>query len=104
MFHAPNIERHHSGWRWLPVAASNSSTLQALVGVDAANDANADIERYRAALAEHDWHYEHSDDHRAWADGTNAFGRLVWMRKRLDVSGAIWNQYAPIGFRIEVSA
>ncbi|WP_225784698.1 hypothetical protein [Xenophilus sp. Marseille-Q4582] len=59
---------------------------------------------YRAALAVHDWHFERSDDHGVWTAGVNSLGRLQAMRKRLDTDGAIWNEYAPVEFRLGLLA
>lgn len=60
----------------------------------------ATVAEYREALAAHPWHFEHEQDHRTWAAGTNSLGRLQAMRKRLDRDGAIWDEYAPEGYRV----
>ena len=50
------------------------------------------LAQYRAALAAMDWQFEHTDEHRRWAAGTNALARLHRMQRQLDPSGEIWMQ------------
>lgn len=74
-----------------PAAAGRAKVLNSTV---------ATVTEYREALAAHPWHFEHEQDHGAWAAGTNSLGRLQAMRKRLDRDGAIWDEYAPEGYRV----
>ena len=50
------------------------------------------LAQYRAALAAMDWQFEHTDEHRRWAAGTNALARLHRMQRQLDPAGEIWMQ------------
>ena len=57
-------------------------------------------QQYRQALAGHDWYYDYSDDHSVWAAGKSQREALREMRKNIDPTGAIWNEYAPADFKI----
>ena len=46
--------------------------------------------QYRAALAAMDWQFEHTDEHRRWANGTNALARLHRMQREVDPTGEVW--------------
>jgi hypothetical protein len=50
---------------------------------------------YRQALAEFDWHFEFSDDHTVWGNGSNSLARLHRMQKKIDPDGRIWNEHRP---------
>lgn len=49
--------------------------------------------QYRAALAAMDWQFEHTDEHRRWANGTNALARLHRMQREVDPTGEVWLSY-----------
>lgn len=48
------------------------------------------LAEYRAALANMDWQFEFTEDHRRWATGTNDLARLHKMQRELDPTGEIW--------------
>jgi hypothetical protein len=52
-------------------------------------------QKYRAALASHDWYYDYSDDYSAWSRGRDERNALNAARRTLDADSAIWNEYAP---------
>ena len=61
-----------------------------------------DIEqKYRSALAGHDWYYDYSDDHSVWVAGKTQREILYTMRKQIDPESVIWNEYAPDNFKFK---
>lgn len=58
-------------------------------------------QQYRTALAGHDWYYDYSDDYSVWAAGQRQREALREMRKNIDTTGAIWNEYAPADFQFK---
>lgn len=52
------------------------------------------LAQYHAALAAHDWHFEHSDDHRAWCAGRDSLVRIRAMREQIDPAGVVFEEYA----------
>lgn len=57
---------------------------------------------YEKALLSHDWDFEMSDDHdHCWVPGNESLAQLKLARRELDPDGAIWNQYAPNGHKVQ---
>lgn len=56
---------------------------------------------YIAKLRAHDWSFEYSDSHSVWQRGRASLGELQALQCRLDSDFAIWNNYAPEGFKRE---
>lgn len=52
------------------------------------------LAQYRASLAAHDWHFERSDDHRAWCAGRDSLVRIRAMREQIDPAGVVFEEYA----------
>jgi hypothetical protein len=59
-------------------------------------------QRYRQALAGHDWNYDYSDDHSVWSRGRAQRETLRAMRDEVDASGEIWNSIAPAGHKLHL--
>lgn len=55
---------------------------------------------YRLAMRQHDWSHEFSDEHRVWKAGRESLAKITEMQKDIDPDGEIWNQHAPVGYRI----
>lgn len=62
-----------------------------------------EIERYRAALKNHDWYYNFSDDYRAWNRGKDSMESISAMRRQLDPNYEIWNEFAPEEMKAKVA-
>lgn len=56
---------------------------------------------YENALLRHDWDFEMSDDQLRYEQGRDAFASLRVARRELDADGAIWNNYAPNGHKVQ---
>jgi len=53
-------------------------------------------EKLEQLLKRHDWYYEYSDDHRAWAKGGNQRSTIMSLVSSLGVVGQeLYNQYCP---------
>jgi hypothetical protein len=54
---------------------------------------------YAKLLAEHDWLFEHSEDHTVWERGNKAFGEIRRLRQLVDHDYELWNMHCPMGMR-----
>jgi hypothetical protein len=60
-----------------------------------------EMDIYKQQLAGHDWWYDRADDFTVWKRGSEKMAGLLALRKRLDKSGEIWNQFAPAEFKVK---
>ena len=66
--------------------------------VDASNPEILDS--YRKALANHDWFYHYTEDHRVWKAGQASWDRIRSMQPNLDNDYSIWNEHCPAEFKL----
>lgn len=57
------------------------------------------IEQYRAALRNHDWSYDYSDDPRVYRAGRLEREALLAKQRVYDPDWSIWNEIAPEGYK-----
>jgi hypothetical protein len=57
------------------------------------------LDEYTDALASMDWWWDRSDDYSVYRAGSDAWHRLVAMKRLVDADGEIWRQWAPEGFQ-----
>lgn len=60
----------------------------------------AEVAEYERLLRAHDWSFEFSDDPSVYRRGREARKTLEAMRFRLDLDFRIWNEHAPVDYRI----
>jgi hypothetical protein len=54
---------------------------------------------YAKLLAEHDWLFEHSEDHTVWERGHTAFNEIRRLRQLVDHDYELWNMHCPLSMR-----
>ncbi len=65
---------------------------------------NAAREQYLATLREHDWSHEFSDDGIQYRRGRDSLAALRAAQPLVDPHFSDWNEHAPPGYRVHVSA
>ena len=56
-------------------------------------------QKYRDALATHDWYYDYSDSYSTWAAGKSQRDAILSMAANIDPNYKIYNEYAPAEFK-----
>lgn len=56
---------------------------------------NDEIEKYKQALAGHDWFYGYSEDYDVFCRGDRNNQLILTLRQKLDPDWTIWDQFAP---------
>lgn len=59
-----------------------------------------DLDQYRNRLKGFDWYFAYADDDGVYRRGQREQEAIAEAQKRLDPSGAIWNEYCPAGYQI----
>ena len=88
-------------------ASARTNPAELFAGILAvAADSQSLIRRvqYTDDLRKFDWAFEFSDDHWHYRKCHHLLAELRDLQRSLDPDAALWNQYAPAGYRVGVAA
>lgn len=60
------------------------------------------LEKYKKALASHDWYYAYADGYTDFAKGREQRDKLHEMARNLDPDFTLWNEVAPDQFKARI--